>query len=86
MGSQDQDLSSIQTQLTAARWHLDAAVSAPAEAVPHSLQRARDSYESIVGSLSRLNLTAEQRAHLERELSALRSRLEAAGALPRTNP
>jgi hypothetical protein len=80
MGSQDHDLSSIQTQLTAARWHLDAAVSAAAGDVPQSVQRARQIYDSIVRSLAKLSLTPEQRANVERELLALRSRLEAAGA------
>ncbi len=78
MVTYDHDMSSIRTQLTAARWHLDAAVGAASETMLHNLRRARRLYEDVAGSLPNLSLTREQHEEVERELAAIRSRLAAA--------
>jgi hypothetical protein len=78
----DHDISSIRTRLTATRWHLDAAVGVASHAMLYNLRRARSLYEEIARSLPLLNLTHEQSEEIERELSAIRSRLEAAGEFP----
>jgi hypothetical protein len=79
MGTKDHDISSIRTQLTAARWYLDAAVGAAADVALRNLRRAGQIYSEIAGWLDRSHLTGDQREEIERELSAVRSRLEAAG-------
>jgi hypothetical protein len=78
MGTMDRDITWIQTQLTMARWYLDAAVTATAESVREHVQRARQSYEGVLQSFSQLDLDGEQREQLEREVSALKARVEAA--------
>lgn len=69
------DFTWIQTQLTLARWYLDAAASAATERVHHHSQQARNVYEATVRSLSRLSLDEQQRNLVARELSALRVQL-----------
>jgi hypothetical protein len=79
----DPDISSIRTQLTAVRWHLDAAVGVASDTRLQNLRLARQLYEDLTRSLPHLNLTREQREEVERDLSAIRSRLgAAAGDLP----
>lgn len=73
-------LTRIQTQLTVVRWYLDAAVSTAAESVRQNIQVARHTYEGILLALSQLDLQAGQRQQLEKELSAVRERIEAAEA------
>lgn len=77
MGTQQHDVTWIQTQLTVARWHLDAALSASTEAAHHNAQRSCHVCESAMNALSHLSVPAEQREEFERELAAIRSRLEA---------
>lgn len=79
MKQQNCDLTWIQGQLTLARWHLDAAANSAADAVRHQMQKARDVYEKTRISLSRAELNDEQRASIERELAAVRVRLETNG-------
>ena len=79
MKPQNCDLTWIQGQLTLARWHLDAAASSAADAVRHQLQKARDVYERTRISLARADLSEEQLALIERELAAVRVRLETNG-------
>jgi hypothetical protein len=74
----DHDMSSIRTQLTVARWHLDAAVGVASDAMLHNLRRARQLFEDVARSLPHLRLTRDQREEVERELAAIRSRWEAA--------
>lgn len=77
MGSQDLDVSWIQTQLTVARWHLDATTSMSAENVRSNLERARQTCENILRLLPHSDLTEAQREEIERALSSLRSRMAA---------
>jgi hypothetical protein len=79
MRTKSHDIPQIQTQLTLIRWYLNAAAGTSQEAVRHKIQQARELYETAACSLSYLNLSAEQRESIERELSALRSQLETAG-------
>jgi len=70
-------LESIRTQLTVARWHLDAAISSDAESAREHQQRASEAFEEAVRVLARAELDSAQRLGVERELFALRSRLKA---------
>ncbi len=72
------DISSLQMQLTIARWHLDASVYAPADVMRHHRARARHAYDSALRMLSLLQESATERGAFERELSDIRSRLDAA--------
>lgn len=76
MGTQQHDIIWVQTQLTVARWHLDAALSTTAEAAQHNLQRCCHVCESTMNAISHGEVPAEQREEFERELAAIRSRLE----------
>ena len=69
-------LQSIRTQLTVARWHLDAAISSDAESAREHQQRAREAFEEAVRVLARTELDTAQRQGVEQELFALRSRLK----------
>ena len=82
MGSQRSDIDSIQAQLTVAKWHLDAATNAVADIAAHKLQSARLAYAGILRSLSKAKLTSDERELIERELRALRSRLQFNGRSP----
>lgn len=77
----DSEISWIQTQLTVARWHLDATTSMPAEKVRSHLERARQTCENIARALSQLSLTEPERDEIEQSLSSLRSRMAAATEL-----
>lgn len=79
MGANHHDFAWIQTQLTVTRWHLDAAGSAAAEAVRHHVEQAQSVFGVTVGRLAVLQLSTEERDSIERELSEVRARLEAAG-------
>lgn len=76
MGTKHHDVKWIQTQITLTRWYLDAAASAAAQRVHHHLQQAHRMYEITVGSLRHLSLDEDQRGSIERELEALRVRLD----------
>lgn len=78
MGTKCHDLKWIQTQLTLARWYLDAASSAAAEAMRNNLRHAQSMYDVAMRALSQLDVDEDQRASIERELSELRARLETA--------
>lgn len=77
MGTQQHDITWVETQLTVARWHLDAALSTTAEAARCNLQRSCHVCDSLMDALSRLDVAAEKREGFERELAKIRSRLEA---------
>jgi len=79
MGTNRHDLTWIQTQLTLVRWYLDAAGSAVAEAVRHHVQQAQNMYDVTVQTLAVLDLNVEERKSIERELSDVAARLQAAG-------
>lgn len=76
MGTQQHDIIWVQTQLTVARWHLDAALSSTAEAALHNLQRSCHVCESTMNALSHLDVPSERREEFEQELAAIRSRLQ----------
>ena len=77
MGGQQYDITWVQTQLTLARWHLDAASSSTTGALQRNLQRSWEVCERALRGLSMMDVPAEQRETIERELGALRSRLQA---------
>ncbi len=79
MGTVDDDIAWLQTQLTVAQWHLDAAVTAPIEAARRNIDKARQAYDSAREAFQELNLSAERRETLARELASLCERLRAAG-------
>lgn len=74
MSTKHHDFRWIQTQLTLARWYLDAAAYAVAGTVHHHVHQAQRTYELTVQSLSQLSLDEPQRSCIERELAALRVR------------
>jgi hypothetical protein len=76
MGTQQRDITWVQTQLTVARWHLDAALSATTEASQRNLERSCHVCESIVNVLSHLQVPAGQRQEFEGQLAAIRYRIE----------
>jgi hypothetical protein len=78
MGAMDRDITWIQTQLTMARWYLDAAVSAGAESVRQHVERARQTYEGIRRALTHLDMNIEDRKQIEKALLALGERIAAA--------
>lgn len=77
MAIRNHDISSLQLQVTIARWHLDAAVYAEPDATRQHRDRARNAYESAMRMLALLNGGPAERRALERELSAIRSLLDA---------
>jgi hypothetical protein len=80
MGTMDDDIAWLQTQLTMARWHLDAALAAPIELARRNIERARQAYDGAREALENLDVTAERRELIARELVSIRERLQAAGA------
>jgi len=78
MDAMERDITWIQTQLTMARWYLDAAVSAGAESVHQHVDRARQTYEGIRRALTHLDINTEDREPIEKALSALHERIAAA--------
>jgi hypothetical protein len=80
MNSIDDEIAWLQTQLTVARWHLDAAVSAPIEMARRNIDRARQAYEGARQALRELGLTGERYEAFSKELTFIRERLQAAGA------
>ena len=80
MNSIDDDIKWLQTQLTVARWHLDAAIAAPIEVARRNIDRARQAYEGACEALRELGLTGERHQALSQELKHVRERLQAAGA------
>ncbi len=80
MTSIDDDIKWLQTQLTMARWHLDAAIAAPIEIARRNIDRARQAYDGAREALRELGLTGEPYQELSQELRGIRERLLAAGA------
>lgn len=80
MSSFEEDIMWLQTQLTVARWHLDAAIAAPIEMARRNIDRARQAYEGAREALRELGLTGERHHALSQELNSIRERLQAAGA------
>ena len=80
MSSIDDDIKWLQTQLTVARWHLDAAIAAPIEIARRNIDRARQAYDGAREALRELGLTGEPHEALSQELKGIRERLLAAGA------
>lgn len=76
----DDDVAWLQTQLTVAKWHLDAALTAPIELARRNIDRARQAYESAREALREIGLTGERYQSLSHELTHIRERLQAAGA------
>lgn len=74
------DIAWLQTQLTVARWHLDAALSGPIEVTRRNIDRARQAYSGALEALSDLKLPSERRDEIARQLASIRERLQAAGA------
>ena len=73
----DDTMEMIRTQLTVARWHLDAAIGAAHDAARSHHELARVAYHGVVRILARASgLDADQRAQIEQELAMLRSRLQ----------
>lgn len=80
MNSIDDDIKWLQTQLTVARWHLDAAIAAPIGMARRNIDRARQAYETACEALKELGLTGERHQAFSQELRSIRERLQAAGA------
>ncbi len=80
MDAIERDIAWLRSQLTVARWHLDAALSAPVEMARRNIDRARQAYEGARQALRDLNLTGEPHEALRGELARVRERLQAAGA------
>lgn len=80
MNSIDDEIAWLQTQLTVARWHLDAAIAAPIEMAHRNIERARQVYHGARETLTELGLAGERYQALSRELKSIRERLQAAGA------
>lgn len=80
MSSVEADVKWLQTQLTVARWHLDAAIAAPIDSARRNIDRARQAYEGAQQALRELGLTGDRHETLSRELKVIRERLQAAGA------
>jgi hypothetical protein len=79
MNSIDDDLAWLQSQLTVARWHLDAAIAAPIEIARRNIERARRAYDGAREALRKAGLTGERHRALTRELDHIRERLQSAG-------
>lgn len=77
MGTKHHEFEWIQTQLTLTRWHLNAAAHATSETLHRHLHQAHRMYEVTARSLSELSLDGDQRSFIERELAAVRARLDA---------
>lgn len=78
MAKQDHDISLLRNELTVAHWHLDASVHSGADAMRRHRERARGAYERVLEMLPHLQLSLADREAIERELSALRSRIDVA--------
>lgn len=76
----DDDVRWLQTQLTAAHWHLDAALAAPIEIARRNLVRARQAYDAAKEALRDLGQTGEHYQTMVEELARIRERLQSAGA------
>jgi hypothetical protein len=79
MGTTDDDIVWLQTQLTVARWHLDASLAGSIELARRNIERARQAYDGALEALRDLQLTAELHQALSSELASIRDRLQAAG-------
>ena len=77
-GTMSADMEWFQLELALANWHLDAALSAAAEAVQYHRDKAQQSYSRAVAALTSATLSEDQRAEVERRIHAVRSRLEPA--------
>lgn len=79
MGTNDPDITSIRTQLTTARWYLDATVGSRSDRALICLERACHALESARLSLARLDPSHEMREEIEREIASIREQLDIAG-------
>ena len=79
MDTSERDIAWLRSQLTVARWHLDAALAAPLERARSNIERARLAYEGAREAFRDLNLTGERHEALAQELARVRERLRAAG-------
>ena len=80
MDTIERDIAWARSQLTVARWHLDAALAAPVEMARRNIDRARQAYEGARQALRELNLSGTRQEALAGELAHVRERLQAAGA------
>ncbi len=80
MSTTANDITWLNTQLTMAQWHLDAALAAPVEGARRNIDRARQAYDAAREALRELDLTAERRKELADLLARIRDRLQSAGA------
>jgi len=80
MRSIEDDIKWLQTQLTVARWHLDAAIAAPIAMARRNIDRARQAYEAAREAFKELDLTGERQQAFAEELKHIRERLQSAGA------
>jgi len=80
MDTIERDIAWVRSQLTVARWHLDAALAAPVEMARRNIDRARQAYEGARQALRELNQTGKRHDALAEELALVRQRLQAAGA------
>ena len=80
MDTIERDIAWLRSQLTVARWHLDAALAAPVGMARRNIDRARQAYEGAREALRDLNLSEETHEVLAKELARVRERLQVAGA------
>ena len=80
MNTIDDDIRWLQTQLTAANWHLDAALAAPIEMARRNIDRARQAYYAAKEALRDLGPPGDHYQTIVEELARLRERLQSAGA------
>jgi hypothetical protein len=79
-GSSSRDIEWLRIQLAAARWHLDAAVGAPAAEHGEHLRRAQRACAGAEDAFALANLKGSQQQEVERELAALKRRLQLTAA------
>lgn len=77
LGTNNDSVERILTQLTAARWHLDQAVGGAPDAARRNIETARNTYDQILQLLPDAALTAEEWRRVRRELAELHYRLQA---------
>ena len=80
MDTIERDIAWVRSQLTVARWHLDAALAAPVEMARRNIDRARQAYEGARQALRELHQMGKRHEALAEELALVRQRLQAAGA------
>lgn len=71
------DVEWFEIQLAVANWNLDAALSAPAKAVPDHREKAQETCTQMLAALTNADLSLDQREQIEQRINALKVRLEA---------